>query len=304
VDISLRPVSSLDLPTIDRWASVMAGHLSRTRPFAEAADRHDPDAGLSWYVITEDGIDVGTVWIELLPSASEAVLGVFLGDASSFGRGIGAAAVGLAIAEFRRAHPYVPVVLRVRRSNERAIACYRRAGFTVAGSGCKSSSSGEAVPYYRMVCPPRWRSRGGATGRVWPQRVQSLQIRACDAEERGMTERKMVGKKTDVAALPMAGDGIEGVVKRVLVSPEDGWDGWVMRLFDIDAGGHTPKHAHDWPHVNFVASGHGALYLDGADHPLEAGSYAYVPAGREHQFCAAADEPLSFVCIVPAAGDY
>ena len=78
-----------------------------------------------------------------------------------------------------------------------------------------------------------------------------------------MTNRKVVGKAADVAAVPMAGDGIEGVVKRVLVSPEQGWDGWVMRLFDVDLGGHTPKHMHDWPHINFVASGHGVLLLDG-----------------------------------------
>lgn len=152
--ISLRPASALDLPTIDRWASVMADHMSRTRPYAEAADRHDPDSGLYWYVIAEDALDVGTVWIELPPAGSEAVLGVFLGDASHFGRGIGTAAIDLAIAEFRRVHRQLPIVLRVRRSNARAIACYRRVGFAVTGSGSKSLPSGAVVPYYRMVCPP------------------------------------------------------------------------------------------------------------------------------------------------------
>ncbi len=87
-----------------------------------------------------------------------------------------------------------------------------------------------------------------------------------------MSDRWVVGKKADVAATEMAGDGIEGVVKRVLVSPEQGWDGWVMRLFDVEPGGHTPKHSHDWPHINFVAGGAGVLFLDGEEHPLEAGS--------------------------------
>jgi quercetin dioxygenase-like cupin family protein len=119
-----------------------------------------------------------------------------------------------------------------------------------------------------------------------------------------MEAKGTVGAKGDVAATAMAGEGIEGVVKRVLVSPAEGWDGWVMRLFDVDPGGHTPRHRHDWPHINFVAAGRGVLYLDGAEHELAAGSYAYVPAGREHQFRAAADTPLSFVCIVPEAGDY
>lgn len=119
-----------------------------------------------------------------------------------------------------------------------------------------------------------------------------------------MSERMVVGTKAGVPATPMAGEGIEGVVKRVLVSPEEGWDGWVMRLFDVEPGGHTPKHTHDWPHINFVAAGRGMLLLDGDEKPLEAGSYAYVPAGHEHQFRAAADESLSFICIVPEAGDY
>jgi quercetin dioxygenase-like cupin family protein len=114
----------------------------------------------------------------------------------------------------------------------------------------------------------------------------------------------VVGDKADVAAMQMAGDGIEGVMKRVLVSPEQGWDGWVMRLFDVDPGGHTPKHVHDWPHINFVANGRGVLVVDGEDHALEAGAYAFVPAGHEHQFRAAFDQPLSFICIVPAEGDY
>jgi hypothetical protein len=37
------------------------------------------------------------------------------------------------------------------------------------------------------------------------------------------------------------------------------------------------------------------------DEPLV---HAFVPAGHEHQFRAAADAPLSFVCIVPEGGDY
>jgi len=154
VGVSLRPVSPLDLPTIDRWASVVADHMSRTRPYGETVDRHDPDSGLYWYVIAEGDLDLGTVWIELLPAGSEAALGVFLGDASCLGRGIGTAAISLAIAEFRRAHRHTPIVLRVRRSNARAIACYRRVGFTVTSSCSKSLPSGEMVPYYRMVCPP------------------------------------------------------------------------------------------------------------------------------------------------------
>lgn len=117
-------------------------------------------------------------------------------------------------------------------------------------------------------------------------------------------DRWVVGAKDDAPVQAMTGDGIVDVGKRVLVAPEHGWDGWVMRLFDVGPGGHTPRHVHDWPHINFVAAGRGSLFLDGRLHALEPGSYAFVPAGREHQFMAAEHETLSFVCIVPAEGDY
>jgi RimJ/RimL family protein N-acetyltransferase len=153
VGVSIRPAAASDQSTIDRWASLVADHMSRTGPYTEDADRHDPNSGLYWYMIAEGERDVGTVWVELPSGASEAVLGVFLGGPSHFGRGIGTAAVTLAVAEFRSAHPEVPIALRVRCSNARAIACYRRVGFTIAGSGSKRLPSGEAIPYYRMVLP-------------------------------------------------------------------------------------------------------------------------------------------------------
>ena len=84
----------------------------------------------------------------------------------------------------------------------------------------------------------------------------------------------------------MAGEGIVGVAKRVLVSPDEGWDGWVMRLFEVEPGGHTPRHSHPWPHINFVPSGRvRSSWRRGA--ALAPGSYAFVPGGVEHQFRAA-----------------
>lgn len=118
-----------------------------------------------------------------------------------------------------------------------------------------------------------------------------------------MAKRKVVGGLDDAPARPVTGEGVAEVTKRVLVSPAGGWDGWVMRLFEVGPGGHTPRHAHAWPHINFVASGAGELYLDGEDHAIAAGSFAYVPGGDEHQFANTGGEPLAFICIVPVEGE-
>jgi len=113
----------------------------------------------------------------------------------------------------------------------------------------------------------------------------------------------VVGYSDELAGAALTGHDMRGIVKKVLVSPAEGWDGWSMRLFELEPAGHTPRHRHDWPHINVVLSGSGTLHVDGVDHALRAGAYAYVPAGALHQFSAAPDAPLSFVCIVPAEGD-
>lgn len=113
----------------------------------------------------------------------------------------------------------------------------------------------------------------------------------------------IVAHEKDLKGLEMQGDLVKNVVKKVLISPKEGWEGYVMRVFDIDAGGYTPKHSHLWPHINYVIKGKGILHLDGIDHEVEAGSYAYVPGNKIHQFSNRGEEQLSFICIVPEEGD-
>jgi quercetin dioxygenase-like cupin family protein len=113
----------------------------------------------------------------------------------------------------------------------------------------------------------------------------------------------IVGRSEDIAGIRLQGEGINQVTKKVLVSPAEGWEGWVMRLFELDAGGYTPRHSHDWPHINWIVSGEGTLYLDGREHAIGAGDYAYVPNNVLHQFKAADNSGLSFICIVPEEGD-
>lgn len=112
-----------------------------------------------------------------------------------------------------------------------------------------------------------------------------------------------IGHSKDLAGIPVQGEGANKVTKKVLISPKEGWEGWVMRLFELGAGGYTPKHSHDWPHINWIVSGQGTLYLEGKEHEVGAGDYAYVPSNALHQFKASEDCGLSFICIVPEEGD-
>lgn len=107
----------------------------------------------------------------------------------------------------------------------------------------------------------------------------------------------------DIPAVRISGDGANDVLKRVLISPEQGWQGWVMRLFTLGVNGRSPRHAHSWPHIVFVHSGVGTIYVDGEDHEVAAGYAAVVPGNVEHQFANRGQGDFCFVCIVPEAGD-
>lgn len=95
----------------------------------------------------------------------------------------------------------------------------------------------------------------------------------------------------------------ENVLKKVVISSKDGWDDYVLRIFELGIHGHTPKHKHDWVHINYVLQGTGILYLDGEKHKIKEGSYAYIPENKEHQFINLGEGKLSFICIVPKEGE-
>ncbi|WP_066500696.1 cupin domain-containing protein [Abyssisolibacter fermentans] len=108
-------------------------------------------------------------------------------------------------------------------------------------------------------------------------------------------ERNVEGKK-------IVGDNAKNVLMKAVISPDEGWDGYVMRIFELEKDGFTPKHTHPWPHINYIIEGEGLLYLDGNENKVEAGSFAYVPSDELHQFRNTGEKILKFICIVPEEG--
>jgi quercetin dioxygenase-like cupin family protein len=96
---------------------------------------------------------------------------------------------------------------------------------------------------------------------------------------------------------------LKNVVKRVLITPQDGWKGWVMRHFEIGPEGYTLKHSHPWPHINYIIKGQGMLYIDGKEYEITEGSFAYIPSNALHQFINIGKDVLELICIVPEEGE-
>jgi len=47
-----------------------------------------------------------------------------------------------------------------------------------------------------------------------------------------------------VAMKAMQGPEVEKAWKQVCISPTEGWDGYVMRVFELEPGGKAPAHTH------------------------------------------------------------
>jgi len=113
-----------------------------------------------------------------------------------------------------------------------------------------------------------------------------------------------VNNLKDIPMTPMQIPGALNAFKQIGVGGAEGWEDHVMRVFTLKDMGNTPKHAHDWPHINYIIKGEGILHMNGTDNPVSEGSVAYVPAGAEHQFRSTSKDDFVFICIVPSVGEY
>ncbi len=103
---------------------------------------------------------------------------------------------------------------------------------------------------------------------------------------------------------PIEVKGGEHVSKAVVIGREEGWPDHTVRVFRLAPGGFTPRHSHDWEHVNYIIKGTGELRLGEKVQKVHEHDFAFVPANTEHQFRNAGDEDFEFICIVPNRGEY
>ena len=98
-------------------------------------------------------------------------------------------------------------------------------------------------------------------------------------------------------------EGAVGVRKAGLISGADSSPTAAMRLFEIEPGGQTPYHTHDWEHVIYVLEGRGALRTEQGEAEFLAGDSLIAEPNEQHNFVNKGDGPLRFLCVVPLKGD-
>lgn len=112
----------------------------------------------------------------------------------------------------------------------------------------------------------------------------------------------MVGNVKELIGKPITNPEAKNALMKVLVSPIEGWQDHVMRVIEVEVGGYTTKHSHPWPHINYILEGEGSLMMNGEEHPVVSGSYAFIPDGTLHQFRNVGTVMFKFICIVPKEG--
>jgi quercetin dioxygenase-like cupin family protein len=94
-----------------------------------------------------------------------------------------------------------------------------------------------------------------------------------------------------------AGTHFKGVTRQVLFS-EGEHLGTELRYFEIEPGGHSTLEQHAHVHAVMIVRGRGACLVGDHVHDLAPHDLVFVPPETWHQFRAADDEPLGFLCLV------
>ena len=76
-----------------------------------------------------------------------------------------------------------------------------------------------------------------------------------------------------------------------------------LRYFEIAAGGHTTLERHVHAHAVVIQHGRGRALVGDQVFDVAPHDLVHVPASTWHQFRAAPDEPLGFLCMVNAERD-
>ncbi len=71
-----------------------------------------------------------------------------------------------------------------------------------------------------------------------------------------------------------------------------------LRYFEVAAGGHTTLERHEHVHNVMVIRGRGSCLIGDQVHEIGEKDLVRVPPMAWHQFRAAADQPLGFLCLV------
>ena len=104
------------------------------------------------------------------------------------------------------------------------------------------------------------------------------------------------------ADVPLEDVDVEGANKtkiRWLISQKDKAPNFALRMFEVEAGGHTPFHQHEWEHEAFVLQGSGVLITEEDEKEFQQWDVIFIDPNLKHQFKNTGDSMMRFLCAIP-----
>jgi quercetin dioxygenase-like cupin family protein len=95
------------------------------------------------------------------------------------------------------------------------------------------------------------------------------------------------------------GPEVKGVNIRWLIGKDDAAPNFAMRILEVEPGGHSPLHTHDFEHEVFILEGQCSVWKQGEKIPVEPGTAVFVPPNEKHCFYNTGTVTLKFICVVP-----
>lgn len=98
-----------------------------------------------------------------------------------------------------------------------------------------------------------------------------------------------------------ANEGASKIKVRWIISKEMGAPNFAMRVFEVEPGGYSPSHSHDWEHEVFILEGGGIVVSQNGEKRFKPGDAVFVAPNEKHQFKNDGKKPVKFICVVPHA---
>ncbi len=86
---------------------------------------------------------------------------------------------------------------------------------------------------------------------------------------------------------------------RWLLNKEMGAENFAMRMFEIEQGGYTPFHIHNWEHEVFILEGKGLLVAEGEERFFRVGDVIFISPNEKHQFRNTGNSVVKILCLIP-----
>lgn len=86
---------------------------------------------------------------------------------------------------------------------------------------------------------------------------------------------------------------------RPLISWEHGAPNFAMRMFEVEPGGNTPLHSHNWEHEMFILEGDALIVCGEKEFKVGSGYAVFIPPGVEHTVVNIGPGTLRLLCLIP-----